>query len=273
MLELFTLYLQQAVQSVVLYMPRLAMALVVLIGGFKLHPAVKTSLALFFQKQAYDESLTKFLQSLMQVLYKIVVILVSISIAGIETTSIVAALGAAGFAVGLALQGSMSNFASGILILALKPIKVGGFIEVGTASGKVHKIDIFNTILLTIDNKTIIIPNSTITSTSIVNYSRKKTRRVDIRVSVDPNADIRKVKTILKTVLAAHQEYSIEDETYSSIVRVEELSETATIFALNAWCKSEDFATLKFGLIEDIKIELDKAGITTARSLTASPKK
>ena len=147
-------------QNLILYLPRLVGAIAILVIGLKSQHFFDSWLQRLFKKVNYDESLERFIVSLFGITYKLVIILFAISLAGFETTSIVAALGAAGFAVGLALQGSMSNFASGILILTLKPIKVGEYIEIENSMGTVNKIEIFSTVLLTPDNKTIFIPNS-----------------------------------------------------------------------------------------------------------------
>ena len=174
MFETILIAMQQNLYTAVLFLPKLIAAFVIVYVGFKLQPKIRRTLKTLFATYNYDQSLEKFLLSFLGVLYKVIVVLTALSVAGFQTASIVAALGAAGFAVGLALQASMSNLASGILILSLKPIKVGETIEIATKTGTVLKIDMFNTVLITKDNKMIVVPNSQITSQIVTNISRKQ---------------------------------------------------------------------------------------------------
>ena len=248
-------------QNMILYLPRLISAILVLVVGLKSQPILNSWLKKFFNSVNYDESLERFLYSLFGLAFKIIIILFSVSIAGLETASIVAALGAAGFAVGLALQGSMSNFASGILILTLKPIKVGEYVEIGNNTGSVNKIEIFNTILLTPDNKTIIIPNSDITNKVLINYSRQGLRRLDLEIGIDYDSDIKKAKDVLTKAVDKHAELVITNEDKSTTIAVSELAESAVVISVLVWCSSSDYITLKRALLEDIKNDLDKAKI------------
>ena len=248
-------------QNMILYLPRLISAILVLVVGLKSQPILNSWLKKFFNSVDYDESLERFLYSLFGLAFKIIIILFSVSIAGLETASIVAALGAAGFAVGLALQGSMSNFASGILILTLKPIKVGEYVEIGNNTGSVNKIEIFNTILLTPDNKTIIIPNSDITNKVLINYSRQGLRRLDLEIGIDYDSDIKKAKDVLTKAVDKHAELVITNEDKSTTIAVSELAESAVVISVLVWCSSSDYITLKRALLEDIKNDLDKAKI------------
>lgn len=174
MLETILLALENNLYNIIVYLPKLLGGLAVFFVGFKLEPIVRKSIRLALDRSSADPSLTKFAYSFARMGYKLMLIIIALSVADFQTTSLVAALGAAGFAVGLALQGSMSNFASGILILSLKPIKVGEIIEVGTKTGTVQKIEMFTTTLLTEENTTVIIPNSQITSQVVTNLSRPK---------------------------------------------------------------------------------------------------
>jgi len=257
---LFPLF-EQVTQNAILYLPKLLLAILTPVVGFKTQAFFDKWLTNFFDKHNYDESLEKFAQSLLETTYKILVILLSISIAGIQTTSIVAALGAAGFAVGLALQGSMSNFASGILILTLKPIKVGEYIEISDSAGTVSKIDIFNTTLLTTDNKTVIIPNSDITSNVLTNYSRQSLRRVNLKIGVGYESDIENVKIIISKVIHEQGDLVVESENRKVFIRVSQLASSAIIFTIRTWCKTKDYTKLKHNLLEKIKEALDKEKI------------
>lgn len=261
MLEIIIPAVSKLTESLVLYIPKLFFAISILVLGFKFQSFIDKWLTTFFDTHDYDESLEKFAQSLFRIVYKIAVILMAVSIAGIHTTSIVAAIGAAGFAVGLALQGSMSNFASGILILTLKPIKVGEYIEVNGFTGTVHRIEIFNTTLLTIDNKVVIIPNSNLTSNILINYSRQRVRRVDLNIGVGYDSDIQKVKDIVSKVIGGQGDLVIENEERESFIRVSELGDSAIIFTIRVWCKSKDYLSLKHNLLEQIKEAFDKEKI------------
>ena len=248
-------------QNILLYLPKLISAVLVLVIGLKLHPLLNRWLKSFFDKVDYDVSLEKFLYSFIGISYKVLIVVFAISIAGIETSSIIAVLGAAGFAVGLALQGSMSNFASGILILALKSIKVGEFIEISGINGVVKKIDIFNTILLTPDNKMVIIPNSDITSKILTNYSRQGMRRLDLTIGIDYNSDIKKAKTVLEKTVNKHKELIITNSDKEITIGVSELADSAVNISVLVWCSTSNYLTLKRALLEDIKSDLDKAKI------------
>ena len=250
------------ISASIAYIPRIIAACILLVIGFKAQPVFNEKIQRFFEEKEYDESLEKFIQSFLGVTYKIGVILISVSIAGIQTASIVAALGAAGFAVGLALQGSMSNFASGILILSLKPISVGDFIKISDYTGVVHKIEIFNTILLTLDNKTIVVPNSEVTNTVLVNYSKQKKRRVDLRVGIDYKTNLKKARKVIRQTLTAYADIIIDNKKHQTVVRVEELADSAVILGIFVWCNVDDYATVKFGLLEAIKTNFDKANIS-----------
>lgn len=248
-------------QNIILYLPKLFSSILILILGLKSQPFLNNWLKNFFDKVDYDESLEKFLQSLFGISYKILIILVAVSIAGIETASLIAILGAAGFAVGLALQGSMSNFASGILILALKPIKVKEFIQVGSIKGTVNKIEIFSTILLTPDNKMVIIPNSEITNKILINYSRLGMRRLDIKIGIDYKSDIQKAKIVLTKAVKKQADLVITNNKKETKIGVYKLADSAIIMSVFVWCYSASYLTLKQQLLETIKIDLDKAKI------------
>ena len=250
------------ISASIAYIPRLIAACVLLFVGFKVQPYFTEKIRNFFEEKEYDESLEKFIQSLLGIAYKIGIILVAISIAGIQTASIVAELGAAGFAVGLALQGSMSNFASGILILTLKPIAVGDFIEISDYMGVVHRIEIFNTVLLTLDNKTIIVPNAEITNNVLINYSKQKKRRVDLNIGVDYTTNLAKARKVIEGTLAKYADSIIDTPKYQTTVRVEELADSAVVLGIFVWCNVENYATVKFGLLEDIKTNFEKADIS-----------
>jgi small conductance mechanosensitive channel len=178
---------------------------------------------------------------------------------GVETTSFVAILAAAGFAIGLALQGSLGNFAGGVLILLFKPFKVGDFIEAQGETGSVKKIQIFNTILTTGDNKTIIIPNGPLSNGNITNYSTQDTRRVDMVFGIGYDDDIKKAKTILEKMIKSEKRaIRLED----SLVAVGELADSSVNFKVRVWVNSGDYWGVYHDFHENVKLTFDKEGIS-----------
>lgn len=254
MQEILTQAFETLAHNAVLYAPRIIGAFFLTLIGIKLEPRGKKWLYNYFERKDFDVALEKFILSLYGVVYKSILILIIVSIAGIETSSLIAAFGAAGFAVGLALQGSMSNFASGILILFFKPITVGEYIEVSGAGGTVRQIAIFTTTLLTPTNELIIIPNSDITSSIITNYSRLGTRRLDLSIGVGYSADLKKVQKVLTAVIDKNPRV-LEDT--QSVVAVERLGSSSVDFTIRVWCQSSDYLSLKFELLSEIKQALD----------------
>ena len=186
-------------------------------------------------------------------------ILAAVGQLGVQTTSFIAVLGAAGFAVGLALQGSLGNFASGVLIMIFRPFKSGDFVEAGGTMGIVEAIQIFTTTLRTGDNKTIIVPNGQITSGTITNYSAKDTRRVDLVIGVSYGDDLDKVRRVIEEVIAAEGRVLSEPE---PTIGVLELADSSVNFAVRPWVKSSDYWPVYFGLMESFKKRFDQEGIS-----------
>ena len=212
-----------------------------------------------FAKKKVDKAVGSFVSSIVYTLVFAVTILMALSQIGIETTSFIAILGAAGLAVGLALQGSLSNFASGVLIILLRPFKSGDFVEAGNKMGTVKKIEIFSTELRTPDNKVIIVPNSQIMSGAITNFSRESTRRIDLVIGVGYDADLRHAKEVLKSVLDAETRI-LKDPAYN--VAVNELGDSSVNFVVRPWVNAADYWPTYWSLMENIKIALDDADIT-----------
>ncbi|WP_194766925.1 mechanosensitive ion channel family protein [Tamlana sp. I1] len=209
-------------------------------------------------KGNYEESLQKFSINLTSWALKIVLIIVVLGTLGVETTSFAAILAAAGLAVGLALQGSLSNFAGGVLIMIFKPFKIGDLIEAQGEIGVVKEIEIFTTKLTGLSNKEIIIPNGTLSNGNIVNYTVAGTRRVDLTFGVDYASDIKKTKEVLMAVLTSHPKV-LKDPAPS--VNVSELADSSINFAVRPWSTAADYWDVYFGITEDVKEALDKAGI------------
>jgi small conductance mechanosensitive channel len=206
----------------------------------------------------FDDTVISFIASLVYGLVVIVAFIAAISHLGFNTTSLVAIVGAAGLAIGLALQGSLSNFASGILLISLKPFKAGDFVEIAGTAGVVEEVHVFSTQLRTGDNKTVIIPNGGITNGTITNYSAKPTRRIDLVIGVGYNADLKLTKQILNDVVSSHA-LVLKDQAIT--IGVSELADSSVNFVVRPWVKTSDYWPVHFDLLEAIKIELDKAGI------------
>ncbi len=209
-------------------------------------------------KVEYDESLEKFISSLIVVSLKIVLFIVILGNLGIATTSFAAILAAAGLAVGLALQGSLSNFAGGVLILIFKPYKTGDFIEAQGVMGVVKQIEIFTTKLNTPDNKEVIIPNGSLSNGNIINYSTEENRRIDITMGVSYDADIKQTKDLLMKILTDHPKVLKDPE---PAILLGELADSSVNFKVRPWVLTEDYWDVYFQIMETCKIELDKAGI------------
>ena len=211
------------------------------------------------EKTTVEETVRIFVVNLLNTLLMVIIFIAAINQLGIETTSIIAMLGAAGLAIGLSLQGSLANFAAGILIVIFKPYKVGDYIEAGSASGTVLDIQIFSTVLKTPDNKIVIVPNGTIMKDSVVNYTDQATRRVDIVASCGYGDDIDKVKEILKDILNQEDRILAEPEPR---IAVSELADNSVNFIVRPWVNSSDVLSVKYSILEQIKKRFDAEGIS-----------
>lgn len=241
------------------YAPKLALAVITLVIGMIIVKGIIKGINYAMQKAKLDETLRKFISNL---LYRILQVAVLISVAtmiGIETTSFVAVLGAMGLAVGLALQGSLQNFAGGVLIILFKPFKVGDVIEAQGFLAAVHEIQIFNTILKTLDNKTIILPNGALSNGSVVNFSMEKNRRVDFVFGIGYNDDIDKAKSAIRQVFEADQRVLKDPALF---VEVSELADSSVNFTVRAWCDSAHYWDVYFAMFEAIKKRFDADGIS-----------
>lgn len=209
-------------------------------------------------KRDYDESLQKFLLNLVSWGLKILLIVVILSQLGIETTSFAAILAAAGLAIGMALQGSLANFAGGVLLMIFKPFKIGDYIGAQGEEGVVKEIEIFTTKLNTLDNKEIIIPNGILSNGNIINYTSENVRRVDLAIGVSYDADIKETKETLEKVLTGHPKI-LKDP--APAVVMTGLGESSVDYSVRTWVKPEDYWEVYSANYENIKTQLDKAGI------------
>lgn len=239
----------------------LFIALLFLFIGFKICKLIVKFIKRSFAKSGLEPSVAGFLVSLIKGILYAIVFITATSMVGFQVTSLVTILGTASLAVGLALQGSLSNFAGGVLILLMKPFKVGDYIieNGGKCEGIVVSIDIFYTKLRTVDNRIIVIPNGSITSNSLVNLTAEESRRLDITVGVAYDSDLKKVKDVLKDVIETSQ-YS--DEMKNIDIFVDEFMDSAIKMGIRCWVKTEDYWTAKWEITENIKLRFDENNIT-----------
>ncbi|MCB1668061.1 MAG: mechanosensitive ion channel [Porticoccaceae bacterium] len=249
-----------AVQEYVLiYGWKILMALVIFIVGRMVARWMRNFTEKMLKKQAVDEAIQHFVSALVYYILFVFVVVAALGQLGIQTASFVAIIGAAGLAVGLALQGSLANFAAGVLILLFKPFKVGDFIEAAGTSGVVKKILIFTTELHTGDNKKVIIPNGAVSSGTITNYSANDTRRVDLVMGIGYDDDIDKAKRVLEEVVAADARV-LKDP--APTIAVVELADSSVNFVVRPWVNSGDYWGVYFGLTEAVKKRFDQEGIS-----------
>lgn len=211
------------------------------------------------QRGEVDPTLETFVCNVVRIALLVVVIIAAISQVGIETTSFIAIFGAAGLAVGLALQGSLSNFAAGVLIVLFRPYRIGDFIEGAGVSGTVEQVQILTTTMKTPDNKKIIVPNSQIMDSVITNYSANDTRRVDMVVGVSYSDDLDKVKTVLQEIVSADERVLKEP---AHTIAVSELADSSVNFVVRPWVKTADYWAVMWDLTELIKKRFDNEGIS-----------
>ncbi|NIJ43826.1 small conductance mechanosensitive channel [Wenyingzhuangia heitensis] len=246
-------------EYITLYGLKLVSAIAVwIIGGFIIGAIIK-GFSKMLEKSKTDPSLRPFLQSLVGSLLKVVLVITVLSTLGIEMTSFIAILGAAGLAVGMALSGTLQNFAGGVMILIFKPFKVGDVIEAQGHTGGVKEIQIFNTILKTPDNKTIIIPNGGLSNSSMVNYSTEPKRRVDFTFGIGYGDSIEQGKEVLMAILKADSR--IINDPAEPFVEVVALADSSVNFAVRAWVNSADYWGVYFDTNAKVYNEFNKVGL------------
>ncbi len=230
---------------------------VLLVGLFVIKHFMKVVEKLL-EKSKLDATLKPFLQSTINILLKLFLFIVVVGIVGIETGSLVAVLGAASLAIGLAFQGTLANLASGIILILIKPLRAGDFIEVSGKIGTVQAVQFFATKLLTLDNKVVFIPNTTVLNSDLTNYSMMETRRVDQMYGVGYESDIDTVKKVLREEIDAIPQTLQSPEPF---VALAEHADSSINFVIRVWCKTEDYWTVHFALLENIKKRFDKENI------------
>lgn len=241
-----------------IYGPKLLMAIVIWFIGLWIIKIALKGVKRGLEKGNYDVSLKKFLLNLLNWMFKIVLIVVVLGTVGIETTSFAAILAAAGLAIGLSLQGSLANFAGGILIMIFKPFKVGDTIQAQGELGTVKEIEIFTTKLKSPDNKEIIIPNGTLSNGNITNYTSHEMRRIDLSFGVAYDSDIKQTKELLMLQLTSHPKVLKEP---APVVSLNELADSSINFIARPWVKTDDYWNVYFDIMESTKEALDAAGI------------
>lgn len=240
------------------YLINIVIALLIFVIGKWVAKLITGTLRKVLKHKNVDNTVSSFICSLTYGLLVLIAFIAAISHLGFNTTSLVAIVGAAGLAIGLALQGSLSNFASGILLITFKPFKAGDFVEVAGKSGIVEEVHVFSTKLRTPDNKTIIVPNGAITGSSITNFSTKDTRRIDLVIGVSYDANLAETKEVLTRVINNEERILKEP---APTIGVLELADSSVNFAVRPWVKSSDYWPVYFDLLQTIKEELDNAGI------------
>ncbi|KZZ41744.1 MAG: mechanosensitive ion channel [Saccharospirillaceae bacterium] len=215
--------------------------------------------AVIMSRRKLDEALVEFITSIASVLLSFVVALIALEQLGIDTTSLMALLGAAGLAIGLALKDSLSNFAAGVMLILFKPFRLGDFVEAGGVAGVVEKISVFSTQFRTGDNREIIVPNSGIYGGVITNYSAKATRRIDLTIGIGYDDDIKKAREVLQHILQQDNRILAEPE---PVIAVAELADSSVNFAVRPWVHSADYWAVQWDLLETIKLTFDEKGIS-----------
>ncbi|MCB0795864.1 MAG: mechanosensitive ion channel [Flavobacteriales bacterium] len=258
MLDIDTL-IAKGTELLITYGPRVLAAIAVLIVGLWVIGIITKAFVRMLNKKEVDPSLVPFLRTLVGVLLKVMLVISVIQMVGIETTSFVAVLGAAGLAVGLALSGTLQNFAGGVMILVLKPFKVGDVIEAQGHTGVVKSIQIFNTFLTTPDNKTVILPNAPVSTGAMVNYSTEPQRRVDMVFGIGYGDDIDQARAVIEGLIAQDQRI-LRDPAHQVVVS--ELADSSVNFAVRVWVQSADYWNVKFEMTEQVKKRFDAEGIS-----------
>lgn len=240
------------------YLLQLIAAVVIFYIGRMVAKGVRRFMEKALLARSVDKAVVSFVASIVYAIIMIATVLMALSQVGVQTTSFIAILGAAGLAVGLALQGSLANFASGILIILFRPFKSGDFIDAGGITGTVDKIEIFQTIMKTPDNKRVIVPNAQITGSAITNYSAEATRRVDLVIGISYESDLKKAKQLLEDMLKNDPRVLAEP---APVVKVGALADSSVNFVVRPWVNSADYWAVYWDILENVKVTFDEQGI------------
>ena len=251
--------LNESFSAIPTFVTNVGIAVLILFIGFYFAKWIRSILSKTFKRMEIEVGLRKFLLSCIHIMLYSIVIFAALERIGVSSASIIAVLGSAGLALGLALQGSLSNFAGGVLILLMKPFKVGDYIVCqDSVEGTVTVIGLVYTTLTTADNKTVIIPNGNLSNSTLTNVTMQDYRRVDLTVGISYESDLQKAKEILQAIFSGHE--LIEKEKPIQIF-VHELSQNAVILGARGWVKTEDYWTVKWDVTESVKISFDREAI------------
>lgn len=256
----FVQYIQDSVPSMIGFGIRVLMALVAFFIGRMIIKWIRKIVRRSLERSNTDKGVEQFVDSVLKFGLYFLLIFSLVSELGVDTTSVAAVVASGGVAIGLALQGSLSNFAGGVLILILKPFQVGDYIieDTNKNEGTVKEIQIFYTKLSTIDNKTIVIPNGMLTNSSLTNATAKDERRLDLKVSISYEADLKQAKSLIEDILRNDESVEKDEEI---LVFVDELAESAVVLGARAWVKSEVYWETRWRVLENIKLTMDAQGI------------
>ncbi|WP_070971713.1 small-conductance mechanosensitive channel MscS [Vibrio sonorensis] len=233
-------------------------AILILFIGNLIVKGIANSVSKVLNKKKLDKAVVEFIHAIVRYTLFIIVLIAALSRIGVQTASVVAVIGAAGLAVGLALQGSLSNFAAGVLIVAFRPFKSGDYVEIGGVAGSVDSIQIFQTVLTTPDNKMVVVPNASVIGGPITNYSRHDTRRVDLVIGVSYGADLQKTKQILRETLEKDERILKNPDIQIGVLA---LADSSVNFVVRPWCRTSDYWDVFFDSQQAIKEALDANGI------------
>ena len=253
-------YLNLIIEFVVEYGMKIIGAVIVLLIGLWLIKIINGSISKVMSKRKIDPSLQPFFKSLISALLKIMLVITVMSMVGIEMTSFIAILGAAGLAVGLALSGTLQNFAGGVMILILRPFRVGDFIEAQGFIGLVKEIQIFHTVLNTVDNKRVIIPNNGLANDSIINFSIEANRRVDFSFGISYSDDVEKAKSLILDI-ASKDDRILKGGDYEPFVRLGEMGDSSINLTTRFWVKTEEYWNVHFDVNENVYETFNREGV------------
>jgi len=237
----------------------IALALLIFYAGRFAVKIIVKIVRLILSRAGTDSMLIDFVTAIIQAILMLFVAIAALDKLGIDTTSLVALIGAAGLAIGLSLQDSLKNFASGVMLIVFRPFKDGDYVEAGGTAGVVEKINIFNTVMRTGDNKEVVVPNGAIYGDIITNYSARDTRRIDMVFGISYDDDIRKAKEIIQGILGADERILKEPE---PLVAVAELADSSVNFNVRPWVSSSDYWPVLYDVTEKIKLAFDENGIS-----------
>ena len=249
---------ERFVEALTAWGPSVVAALAILVIGRIVAGIIRAFMRRLFER-TLDPIVARFLSSIAYILLMALIVIAALGRLGVNTTSFAAVIAAAGLAIGLALQGSLGNFAAGVMIVFFRPFKVGDFVEVAGTSGKVDEVNVFHTKLKTTDNKVVIIGNGDVTSNNIVNYSAEATRRVDLVFGIGYDDDIDKARSLIQSVMDADERILAEP---APVIMMLELADSSVNFAVRPWVESADYWDVRGDLLENVKKTFDREGVS-----------